>query len=336
MAEELWERVESLVARAPSTSALRAHRLHLLAAAFWQAEGRAVPAELRQDRRRAAILAVTVVPLLERIRSVCDGPLVLMKGPEVACRYSQPEARPFRDLDLLVEDAPAAQRALTAAGFVELGDAHEYEQAQHLSPLVWPGLPLVVEIHRRPNQPGWLPAAPVHDIVATAVASATGVSGVLAPVPEAHALLLAAHAWAEAPLGRLLEPIDIAAIIDGGDWAKVEQIAADWGWTGLGRISRVVVEALFGPDPRPPLPLWAGHLEHARERLVVENQIARIAAPLSTLPPRQAAAAVAGSLVGTLGRREGETLAGAIRRARLSLFHAFMDKSDHERSVGWS
>ena len=45
-----------------------------------------------------------------------------MKGPEVAAHYPVPSDRPFGDLDLLVEDPEAAQRALIAAGFVEFGE----------------------------------------------------------------------------------------------------------------------------------------------------------------------------------------------------------------------
>ena len=44
--------------------------------------------------------------------------------------------------------------------------------------------------------------------------SATGVPGLLAPVPAAHAVLLAAHSWAHAPLRRLLDLIDVTVAVE--------------------------------------------------------------------------------------------------------------------------
>jgi hypothetical protein len=38
----------------------------------------------------------------------------------VAAHYPVPPDRPFRDLDLIVDDARAAQAAFVAAGFLEL------------------------------------------------------------------------------------------------------------------------------------------------------------------------------------------------------------------------
>ncbi len=84
------------------------------------------------------------------------GALMLMKGPEVAAHYPVPSDRPFRDLDLMVEDPIPAQNAFIAVGFVEYGEPAAYTGLQHLPPLIWPGAPLVVEVHRRPNQPFWL------------------------------------------------------------------------------------------------------------------------------------------------------------------------------------
>ena len=42
--------------------------------------------------------------------------MVLMKGLEVGAYYPDPGLRPFRDLDLLVDDAERAQQALIEAG----------------------------------------------------------------------------------------------------------------------------------------------------------------------------------------------------------------------------
>ena len=103
--------------------------------------------------------ALAVPPLLERVRAACDGPLVVMKGPEVAARYAEPSTRPFRDLDLLACDAAAVQRSLLDAGFQVAGEPELYVDIHHLRPLYWPGLPLVIEVHQRPKWPAGLARA---------------------------------------------------------------------------------------------------------------------------------------------------------------------------------
>lgn len=135
------------------------------------------------------------------------GALMLMKGPEVAAHYPVPSDRPFRDLDLMVEDPIAAQNAFIAVGFVEYGEPAAYTGLQHLPPLIRPGAPLVVEVHRRPSQPFWLPPVSPDSIFRTAVPAATGVPGILAPQPSAHAVFVVAHAWNHEPLGSMGSPI---------------------------------------------------------------------------------------------------------------------------------
>ena len=112
-----------------------------------------MPEELRVDEQIAAIKALAVPVLLKRVRDAYDGPLVLMKGPEVGAHYPAPAVRPFCDLDFLVDDPAAAHRAMVAAGFLEVGDAARYDGAHHLRPLAWPGLPLFIELHREANRP---------------------------------------------------------------------------------------------------------------------------------------------------------------------------------------
>ena len=150
--------------------------------------------------------------LLERIRTATEGPLLLVKGPEVARLYPDPALRSFRDLDILVPDAPATQRQLLAAGFQETGDPRLYEQIHHLRPLFWPGLPLLVEVHSSPKWIASLDPPPAAELIRTAARSQAGPPGVLAPSPAQHALLLAAHAWAHRPLSRLRDLIDIAVV----------------------------------------------------------------------------------------------------------------------------
>ena len=107
----------------------------------------------------------------------------------------------------------AAQAALLAAGFVEVGEAGRYEDIHHLRALWWPGLPLVVEIHDRPKWPDGLTGPSTEELLAAAVPARLGVDGIGALPPAEHALLLAAHAWAHEPLGRLGQLVDVAATL---------------------------------------------------------------------------------------------------------------------------
>ena len=113
--------------------------------------------DLIADETRAAVNELAVPGLLARVRAAWDGPLVLMKGPEVALDYRAPGLRSFGDLDLLTDDAEAAQAALIAAGFHEVFDPEIYKDIHHLRPLWWPGLPLVVELHSRAELAGRVP-----------------------------------------------------------------------------------------------------------------------------------------------------------------------------------
>src|SRR5690348_6275579 len=103
MDQLLWERVGELADRSPQVSDLRHHKLQLIAASRMQARGEAVPEELLAEQRTYAALCLAVPMLLRRVRAACDGPLVLMKGAEVAARWPQARLRPAKDIDLLVE-----------------------------------------------------------------------------------------------------------------------------------------------------------------------------------------------------------------------------------------
>jgi putative nucleotidyltransferase-like protein len=330
---ELWTRVEKLVDGAPSLGSLRAHRLELAAARIQRARGVSIAPELRREQHQAAFLAMSAPMLLERARSAYDGELLLLKGPEVAARYAEPSDRFFRDLDLLAEDAPAAQRALIAAGFVEYGDPAAYEREQHLCPLVWPGIPLVVEVHRHANAPSWLPRLHPREILGTAVPSATGVRGLLAPSPAVHALLLVAHSWAHHPLARLRDLVDLAVVLVGEDRCRVREIAREWGWEGIWRVSEQAIDDVFAPRHSHPPSFMARHLPSVRERSVLENHLSRLAAPVCALPAGRVPRAFAGVLADAARRHRDEPWRDKLNRARLSLAHAFMSTSSHEQTL---
>ena len=79
-----------------------------------RATGRAVPEDFLEQERAAAVAAITAPLVLERVAAAYDRPAILVKGPEVAALYPDPALRSYWDVDLLVEDAEEAQRALLA------------------------------------------------------------------------------------------------------------------------------------------------------------------------------------------------------------------------------
>ena len=189
-------------------------------------------------------------------------------------------------------DPRAAQAALLAAGFVEAGDPELYARAPHELPLAWPGLPLEVEVHARPNWPPWLEAPPAAELLEGAVPSAAGVEGVLAPVPEKHLLVVAAHAWTHGPLQRLRDLLDVALLAAEADRAETGRLAQAWGLGRLWRTTAAVADALFLGEPTPrALRGWAKNLAEARERTVLEQHTARWRCWWDALPPGLAARA---------------------------------------------
>ena len=94
--------------RTPDIVALKANRIHLLAARRWSDLGRELPPQLEADVRRSLLMAMLVPEVLARVGAAYDG-LVVHKGPEIARRYPDPAFRPFIDLDVLARDTAAAQ-----------------------------------------------------------------------------------------------------------------------------------------------------------------------------------------------------------------------------------
>jgi len=323
----LWDRVEELIDRAPGWEALRVHRLHLLAARIRHRRGEALPPSIAAEWRRAALTSLAARTVLERIRDAHGGRLLLMKGPEVAASYPDPADRPFRDLDLLLDDPESAQADLIAAGFVEIGAG----SAHHLPALFWPELPLLIELHRRPKSPPSLPRLGAGSIFAAAIPSRTGVDGVLAPDPAAHALLLAAHSWSHDPLRRLRDMIDIAATIAATDRSLIAARADEWGWRHLWSVTASATDAVLADDRLPRmLGPWARHLLAARDRRVVEHQLSRLLAPLCSLPPSRAPGGVIGGIREIVARRNDERWTQKLRRVRWAISDALMAESTHE------
>ena len=220
--------VDESVDRAPGTVDLSAHGLQSVAGARLRELGRPVPEAVMREEQFAAISALAVPALLQRARAAYDGRLMIMKGAEVALYHRDPALRPYGDVDLLADDADRAQRALLAAGFREVGSPEDEDVGYHLCPLAWPGLPICIELHRRPHWAKGLPQPPVQEIFDAAEPSGLGIEGILAPARHHHALLLAGHSWTHEPLQRLIDLIDIAAVTHGTDRTDVRKLARRW------------------------------------------------------------------------------------------------------------
>lgn len=330
----LWRSVDRLIDRASSVADLRAHRLHLLAVARYRSTGREVPGELLEATRQATLASFAAPLLLEHIREVVDGPIMILKGPEVAARYPTPTLRPFGDLDLLVPDPIAAQRALIAMGFTLVGDERLYREIHHLRPLHYRSYPLIIEIHARPKwiETGHGPA--VGELLEAAVPAAVGVDGILAPAPEHHVLLLAAHSWAHAPLGQLLQLIDIAALRAESASDELEALARTWKLEPLWSLTSAAADALLLGGSKPwPVYVWARHLQRVRHRTVLETHLARWLAGFSVLPFWRACAASARAIARDLTPLPGEPWRVKLRRTRRAVGNAFVRRAEHDSEL---
>lgn len=333
--EGLWSAVDALVARAPSLADVYSHRLELFAARQLRAAGSEVPEDLLARERRAAIGALTAPLLLSRVCQAYDGPLLLVKGAEVAARYPDPTLRLFGDVDLLTPDAEAAQAALLAAGFVEVGDPELYVDIHHLRPLELPGLPLVVEVHSRPKWVAGLPAPRIEELLVDAVPTAVGAPGILAPSSAKHALLLAAHSWAHEPLRLLRDVVDFAAVGGEADREELQTLAEEWGVSRLWRSTDAAARAVLYGDAQPrSLRLWAQNLGLARERTVLENHLQRWLSDFWVLSPTRALRRWPAIFKNEVLPDRGEPWRRKLSRMVLAFRNAHRRRSEHDDEAG--
>jgi Uncharacterised nucleotidyltransferase len=326
--EALWRSVDGLL-RGAEIEGVRAHKLGALAARLLRRRGEPVPRPLAEDERGAAVAVVMARPLLEQIRSVCDGPLVLFKGPEVARLYPG-SARTFGDVDLFAPDAHAAQRALVAAGFLEVDDPEVFRDHHHLRPLKAPTVGLKVEIHTAPLWPEGTKPPPMEEIVERSVPSGVGVEGISAPDPVHHALILAAHAWNHDPLWTLRDLVDVAAVSAGCPEEELARAAEAWRVPRIWRTTRAAIRALLEGGPKTlPLRIWARHLGSVRERTVLDNHLMRWLHPFWELPPHAAVADLRTAFRLTVLPDAGESWREKLTRTRRGLLHPGEGMSSH-------
>jgi hypothetical protein len=282
----IWRTLDERLARADVAGVL-ANKLGPIAARSMRHDGRPVPKALETEARLAKTAWISAIPLLNRIRSVYDGPVLLIKGPEVAARYPE-RARSFMDVDVLAADPHALHAAMRADGCVLVDDPEIYENQDqhHLRPVQWPDTWLRVEIHVRPWWPEGSTAPPVEEIVAAAVPSATGVPGISAPHPAHHAIILASHAWESQPLETLRDLVDVAAVAAEADEGELTATARAWGIERIWRTTYGAATGLLGaPRRTAAVRIWARHLPAVRERSVLSNHLQRWLSPFWRLPP---------------------------------------------------
>ena len=331
---EVWEAVDALIDRAPSLQDLREHRLQLLAERRWLLTGRAIPASLATDKAIAAALSLPVPSLLARIASVWDGPMIILKGPELAARYPDRLLRTAGDIDLLVDDADAAHAALCSNGFVATGDPRRYVEIHHLQPLVWSALPVSIELHRAPKWIDELEPPSTAELFRLTVPAQVGVEGFQTLSPAAHAVVVAVHAWTHGPLRSLRDLIDVAILRAETNADEIERLSERWGVTKVWRTTDGAVEALFAGGPRPAaLRLWARHLETARSPTVGEAHLERWLSSFWALPARTALRHAVRVIADDLRPVPGERWSTKLSRARLALRNARVRRSSHQREL---
>ena len=320
---------------APLPSEIEAHGLQLVAARRLRELGRPVPEEFVAQERDATVIAITAPMVLQRVREALDCPVVLFKGMEVAARYRDPALRTYHDLDILVPDAEAAQRALLAAGFEESGNPEVYIDIHHLRPLKWPQLPVIVEVHHAPKWPLYATAPPAHELIRSAVQGTTGVPGVLALPPAPHALVLAAHSWSNVPLGRLRDLLDVHLVAAESPPGELMALARRWGMDRVWATTRRALASLLDPRRPPSIPLrtWARGLRTTRSRTVLEYHVERWTSGFWAVPPRRAIAVAGSTARRELRPLEGETWGTKLSRSGRALRDAGRRKREHDDAL---
>lgn len=335
VADGLWAGVDRLLARlAPET--VSEHGLGALAARRLRLRGEELPDRLLREERAARVGALVAPALLARVREAYDGPLLLVKGPELSRRYPD-GARGFGDLDLVAADAELAQERLLAAGFqLQAGTPPvDYERHHHLHPLEWPGLALPIEIHRRVMWPEGLDGPANDELFAGATSADFGVDGLLVPAADHHALLLAAHAWGEVPMRKLRQLVDVAAFVEGADGSELERLASRWSFERGWRATLAAADWLLRGGPEPAyVGVWARYLRSLREPTVFEMHVQEWLSPFTLAPPRHALRLSLAAVRRDLVPSPTESWSDKRRRMLRAAFHPLSPKSLYDRKFG--
>jgi hypothetical protein len=191
-----------------------------------------------------------------------------------------------------------------------------------------------LEVHARPNWPPRLSPPTTAELLEGAGPSATGIEGVLAPTPERHALLVAAHAWMHGPLERARDLLDVGLLAAEVDPAELERVARAWQMEKLWRATLAVAQGLFlgGRPPRAQRG-WARNLAALSERTVLERHVARWVGWYTALPPGLAARAMLDEVRADLTPDGDEGWRHKARRSVRAVRNAFVPRSEHDRGA---
>ena len=266
-----------------------------------------------------------------------DGRIVVLKGPAAALCYPDPVLRPASDVDILVDDPERAQEALIAAGFVRTGnfDDNYYDGLHHLRPLRDPSSAgAVVEVHRRPNWVDWAEPPSVEELLSVAVSEFPDLPGVTVLPPAHHAVAVAAHSWGESPFRRLLDMVDVAALVQGVE-DEATRLADRWELSRLWRATSEAVGALFYGNEQPlSLRLWARDLGEVRDPTVAEGHARRLLSPFWSLPPHRAIAGALQHVGRSFTPAPNEDWSGKLTRIREAALHPTRRTTEHGRILG--
>lgn len=206
------------------------------------------PDEVQRGRRAQARSILVAETILDELCTRVEQPVVLMKGLEVAQLYPAPTHRPFRDVDVLMQDPTPVWHDLVGRGYRKSPRRRFDIEHHHLPALVPPYGVVGIELHHRPNVPRW-GHIPVGLIFDTAEPSRTGIPGLQRPRDDVHALLMAMHCWKGgfARVRDLFDALLLASVspVPVGDTA--EDLGLQRFWQLTVRLSEAV---LFGTSTR--------------------------------------------------------------------------------------
>jgi hypothetical protein len=222
-----------------------------------------------RHRREMTIFHMQTQEMIREVRALVDGPMVLMKGIEVAQLYPESWRRDFVDVDILVGDVEAADVALRRAGFGAFQSASTLPGYHQTAPLVRSDNPVTIELHRRPSSPRWA-HFPSQEVIAQSRPSRTGIDGVMRPRDDHHVLIVAWHFWRDGA-HRARDLVDLHLLRQQTSDGDIEATADAWQVGKVWRATRVLLDALEDDGDSVPRAFRAllnlGPVSHRDRRL---------------------------------------------------------------------
>lgn len=293
-----WAQVATWLIDVDDEPMLASQGLAPLRAGLRHVAGRDLTPSDREALHQAATAFVTQLALLERIHALDVGPVVVLKGPEMASRYPHPSWRRSGDLDLFAADAPEVQRRLLAGGFEPAEEELAFRNLHHLVPLQLPGFRVAVEVHHGLGWPAGAREPPPAAVVATAVPAWSDDRFLALPAELALAHQLQ-HAWHAVPFGTVRDAVDLVALRDRCDPGRLERDLRSSGlwrlWTATERVAEHALGVTGASRPLVPRVVARPLLGRRDEtmRLVVPRRFLGLGL---TTGPRFAARSLAGDV----------------------------------------